>query len=194
MPRPQSPSLASLLTEQFRGVWVLLSETTNFLSRIGQLAHYEGQLRQWRSILQSSHKSNERSLEVKRELIELRKSLRLQGYDLSLGSWSLSFEGFRNDTCLREGFRRIVLFMTDDAVHWIVGQDNHVTLSAFLDERMEQLRARQIRERHYLWYLRKKNELVLSGSDTETKEDFERLKRIGEANPLLFLSALKTLR
>jgi hypothetical protein len=76
----------------------------------------------------------------------------------------------------------------------MVGEDNHVTLSNFLEERMDQIRVRQIRERHYLWYLRRKNELVLSGSDTETKEDFARLKRIGEANPMLFLSSLKSLR
>lgn len=172
----------------------MLSETTNFLSRTHLLAQYEGQLREWRSILQNSHNNNDRSLTVKQELIELRKSLRFQGYDLSLGSQNLVFDGFRNDTCLSDGFRRIVLFIGNEGVYWLVGQDNHVTLSSFLEERMDQQRVRQIRERHYLWYLRRKNELVFSGSDTELKEDFERLKRIGEANPLLFLSSLKSLR
>jgi hypothetical protein len=172
----------------------LLSETTNFLSRTHLLSQYEGQLREWRAILQSSHNNNEKALAVKRELIELRRNLRLQGYDLSLGSQMLVFDGFRNDACLREGFRRIVLFIGDNGVYWMVGEDNHVTLSNFLEERMDQIRVRQIRERHYLWYLRRKNELVLSGSDTETKEDFARLKRIGEANPMLFLSSLKSLR
>ena len=194
MSRPRATTLANLISEQFRGVWVLLSETTNFLSRTHLLAQYEGQLREWRAILQSSHNNNERSLAVKRELIELRKSLRLQGYDLSLGSQILTFDGFRNDACLGDGFRRIVLFLGDSGVYWLVGQDNHVTLSGFLEEQLEQLQVRQIRERHYLWYLRRKNELVFSGSDTESKEDFDRLKRIGEANPLLFLSSLKSLR
>ena len=60
----------------------MLSETTNFLSRTHLLAQYEGQLREWRSILQNSHNNNDRSLTVKQELIELRKSLRFQGYDL----------------------------------------------------------------------------------------------------------------
>lgn len=172
----------------------MLSETTNFLSKTHLLAQHEGQLREWRAILQSSHNNNERSLGVKRELIELRKSLRFQGYDLSLGSQILIFDGFRNDACLREGFRRIVLFLGDSGVYWLVGQDNHVAISAFLEEQIDRMKVRHIRERHYLWYLRRKNELIFSGSDTETKEDFERLKRIGEANPMLFLSSLKSLR
>jgi hypothetical protein len=194
MSRPRVSSFADLISENFRGVWVLLSETTNFLSRTHLLAQYENQLREWRAILQTSHNNNDQALGVKRELVELRRNLRFQGYDLSLGSQNLVFDGFRNDTCLREGFRRIVLFIGDEGVYWLVGQDNHVTLSNFLEERIDQMKVRQIRERHYLWYLRKKNELVFSGSDTETKEDFERLKRIGEANPLLFLSSLKSLR
>lgn len=194
MSRPRVISLASLISEKFRGAWLLLSETTTFLSRTHLLVQYESQLREWRAILQSSHNNNEKALAVKRELIELRRNLRLQGYDLSLGSQMLNFDGFRNDACLREGFRRIVLFIGEEGVYWMVGEDNHVTLSNFLEERMDQLKVRQIRERHYLWYLRRKNELILSGSDTETKEDFERLKRIGDANPLLFLSSLKSLR
>ena len=194
MPRPRAAALANLIAENFRGVWVLLSETTNFLSRTHLLSQYETQLREWRATLQSSHKNNESTLAVRRELIELRRNLRFQGYDLSLGSQILSFEGFRNDACLREGFRRIVLFIADEGVYWLVGDDNHVTLSNFLEDRMDQLQVRQIRERHYLWYQRRKNELVFSGSDTELKEDFERLKRIGEANPMLFLSSLKSLR
>ena len=164
-----------------------------FLSRTHLLPQYEAQLREWRAILQSSHSNNETTLTVRRELIELRKSLRLQGYDLSLGSQVLTFEGFRNDTCLREGFRRIVLFIGEGGVYWLTGEDNHITLSSFLESRMDQLRV-QLRERHYLWYRRRKNELVFSGSDTETKEDFDRLVRIGNANPLLLLSALKGLR
>jgi hypothetical protein len=194
MSRSRVSSLTTLISENFRGVWILLSETTTFLSRTHLLAQYETQLREWRSILQTSHNNNEMALSVKRELIELRRNLRFQGYDLSLGSQMLTFDGFRNDACLREGFRRIVLFISDDGVYWLVGEDNHVTLSTFLEERMDQLKVRQIRERHYLWYQRRKNELVFSGSDTETKEDFERLKRIGEANPLLFLSSLRSLR
>jgi hypothetical protein len=194
MNRPRANSLTTLISEKFRGVWVLLSETTNFLSRTHLLPQYESQFRQWRAILQSSHNNNELALGVKRELIELRRNLRFQGYDLSLGSQILTFDGFRNDACLREGFRRIVLFIGDEGVYWLVGEDNHVTLSNFLEERMNQLDVRQIRERHYLWYQRRKNELVFSGSDTEMKEDFERLKRIGEANPMLFLSSLKSLR
>ena len=51
-----------------------------------------------------------------------------------------------------------------------------------------------ITARHFLWYRRHGNNLILSGSDTETKEDYAHLKAAGEANPLWFLSRLKNLR
>jgi hypothetical protein len=51
-----------------------------------------------------------------------------------------------------------------------------------------------ISEKHYLWYRRRGPDLILSGSDTETKEDFERIKAMGEVNSLAILSGLKELR
>lgn len=188
------PSLAGAIAEQFTDVWRLLAETGNFLSRTNLFGQYEAQLRDLRAELQGSPKNGEVAARVKRELVELRKGLRFQGYDLSLGSQTLVFDGFRNDSCLRDGFRRLVLFIGDEGVYWLSGEDNHVTICGFLDERLEKMRVRQIRERHFLWYRRNRNELLLSGSDTETKEDFVRLERIGNANPLLLLSALKGLR
>lgn len=194
MPGAHVSAFASILSEKFTDVWKLLSDTTSFLGRAQLLSQYEAQLRAWRATLQSAPKNGELVLSVKRELVALRKELRFLGYDLSLGSQSLRFEGFRNDACMREGFKRLVLFIGDDGVYWLSGDDNHVALSAFLEDRIEKIQARQIRERHYLWYRRQKNELVFSGSDTETKDDFLRLERIGNANPLLLLSALKGLK
>lgn len=194
MRRPTVSALASALTEKFTDVWRLLSETSVFLSRTQLFAQYETQLREWRSALQLSPKNTLVMQSVKREIVDLRKSLRFQGYDLSLGSLHLKFDGFRNDACVGEGFRRLVLFIGGDGVFWLSGEDNHVELCRFLDERMEKMRIRQIRERHYLWYRRDANVLIFSGSDTETKEDFDRLERIGNANPLLFLSSLKGLK
>jgi len=194
MPRGNVASIANALSEKFTDVWKLLSETSNFLSRTQIFGQYEAQLREWLATLRRSPKNPEVTQSVKRELVELRKSLRFQGYDLSLGSQHLKFEGFRNDACLSEGFRRLVLFIGDDGVYWLAGEDNHVTLCGFLDERVEKMRVRQIRERHYLWYRRDGNVLVFSGSDTEAKDDFYRLERIGNANPLLLLSALKGLK
>ena len=194
MPRVKAVSLAKAFAEKFTDVWKLLSQTTTFLSRTKLFIQYEAQLRQWRATLQSSPHDTDVMRRVKSEVVELRKSLREQGYDLSLGSQNLRFEGFRNDACLSEGFRRLVLFIGDGGVYWLSGEDNHIALSGFLDDRIERMRVANIRERHYLWYRRVRGDLVFSGSDTEDKEDFARLERIGNANPLLLLSALRGLR
>jgi hypothetical protein len=194
MPPVKASSIANVLAEKFTDVWKLLSQTTLFLSRTKHLLQYEAQLREWRGMLQSSPNNTDVMRRVKAELVALRRSLREQGYDLSLGAQNLRFDGFRNDASLGEGFRRLVLFIGDGGVYWLSGEDNHIALSSFLDDRMDKLKINTIRERHYLWYRRDGNDLVFSGSDTEDKEDFRRLERIGNANPLLLLSALKGLR
>jgi hypothetical protein len=137
--------------------------------------------------------------EIHSELVDLRKELRLLGYDVSLGQYRLVFDGFRHDDSLRDGFKRMVLYILDDYFLWLTGDANHIELAEILDQqitRHSQATGKkvQIRGKHYLWYLRTKQELILSGSDTETKEDYERLKAYGEASSLLFLSRLKNLR
>jgi hypothetical protein len=192
----------SLLEQVFQDflpdIWKLLSETTLFLSRTKEFHHYEHQLRTWRSALQINRRNPELANKIRRELTELRKQLRLEGYDLSLGKQNLCFEGFRNDACLGEGFRRVVLFFTNEDIYWLAGDDNHITLAEFLESRLyetaQEHQGLQIRYKHYLWYRRRGGDLVFSGSDTESKEDFERLKAMGEANSLLFLSKLKKLK
>ncbi|MDR2078942.1 MAG: hypothetical protein LBP74_04375 [Treponema sp.] len=72
-------------------------------------------------------------------------------------------------------------------------------MTEYLDRRIEaeaaaRKRQIQILDRHYLWYRRRGQDLVLSGSDTETKEDFARFSAMCDANSLLFLSGLKGLR
>ncbi|MDR1929965.1 MAG: hypothetical protein LBQ44_04965 [Treponema sp.] len=181
-----------LLLDRFSGIWQLLSETTRFLSRTPLFGAYESQLRQWRHELQSAGRDAELIRRIRGELTELRKSLRLQGYDLSLAKQRLVFEGFRNDASLGEGFRRVVLFLGDNDLYWLAGDDNHITLAELLERQLERLRV-PLRSKHYLWYKRRGNDLVLSGSDTEMKEDFERLKATGEANNLILLGKLKGL-
>ncbi|MDR0689324.1 MAG: hypothetical protein LBG08_03525 [Spirochaetaceae bacterium] len=192
----------SLLEQVFQDflpdIWKLLSETTLFLSRTKDFYLYESQLRTWRSCLQINRGNPEIVNKIRREITELRKHLRLEGYDLSLGKQNLIFEGFRNDASLGEGFRRVVLFFTDEDIYWLAGEDNHITLAEFLERRLyegvQEHQGLRIRYKHYLWYRRRGGDLVLSGSDTEAKEDFERLKAMGEANGLLFLSRLKKLK
>jgi hypothetical protein len=205
--KPEKPRIRAgpkdLLADRFSNIWKLLSETTLFLSRTGEFGQYENQLRRLRSRLQQYQKNSEQLGNIRSELIELRRNLRLLGYDLSLGGQNLIFDGFRHDDCVAEGFRRIVLFIADalnndTGLYWYTGEENHIALAAFLEERLKSGyaggRHLRIRNRHYLWYRRRKTELILSGSDTETRDDYERLKAAGEANPLLFLSKLKALR
>jgi hypothetical protein len=201
--KKKSERLGDLLADHFSNVWKLLSETTLFLSRTGEFGQYENQLRRLRAKLQQCRKNSAELDGIRLELIELRRNLRLLGYDLSLGRQNLVFDGFRHDDSMARGFRRIVLFIAgiagnDTGLYWYTGDENHIALAEFLEEWVKSLRAggRQIRirDRHYLWYRRLKTELILSGSDTETKDDYERLKAIGDANPLLFLSKLKNLR
>jgi hypothetical protein len=192
-------SLSDLLSDKFSDIWKLLSETTVFLSRIGESDTYEKQLRSWRSELQSAGRNTETAHRIRSELTALRKHLRLQGYDLSLGRQNLIIDGFRNDTCLGEGFRRVVIFIAENNVFYLAGDDNHIALAEYLDRQVDaEIASRKgrvrILDRHYLWYRRDGQNLILSGSDTETREDFDRFAAMCRANSLLFLSALKNLR
>lgn len=195
MGRKKQSLLKQVFEDFLPDIWKLLSETTVFLSRTKEFYLYESQLRTWRAALQTNRRNSEEVGKIRREITELRKQLRLEGYDLSLGKQNLIFEGFRNDACLGEGFRRVVLFFTNEDIFWLAGEDNHITLAEFIEYRIYQEHpGTQIRYKHYLWYCRRGTDLVFSGSDTETKEDFERLKAMGEADSLLFLSKLKKLR
>jgi len=190
-------SLTDLLSDRFSDTWKLLSETSRFLERTPVFAQYEEELRSWRRELQNAGKNIDVSRQIRQEITELRRSLRQQGYDLSLAKQNLVVDGFRNDVSLGEGFRRVVIFFCGDLVLWLSGEDNHITLAELLERQAETRLSKQkfgVRSKHYLWYRRKGNDLILSGSDTETKENFERLKAMAEANTLFILSRLKELK
>jgi hypothetical protein len=191
--------LTDIFSDKFSDLWKLLSETTVFLSRAKAMDSYENQLRAWRTELQTASRNPDVGQRIRSELTELRKQLRLQGYDLSMGKQNLIVDGFRNDACLGEGFRRVVIFISDSTIYSLAGDDNHVALAEFLERQLENESAAhrvrlQIRDRHYLWYLRRGQDLILSGSDTETKADFERFAAVCNANSLFILSGLKHLR
>jgi len=192
--------LKNLLSDKTANTWQLLSETDYFLSQAGLYSGYEDQMRDLRARLNSASKSGKEKTikEIHSEIVDIRKELRLLGYDVSLGRFRLVFDGFRHDDSIREGFRRIVLFILDDSFIWLTGEANHIELAEILEQQITRHtqatgKAINVRGKHYLWYLRTKNELILSGADTETKEDYEQLKAFGEACGLLFLSRLKNL-
>jgi len=189
--------MKNLLSERFTDTWKLLSETTSFLSRTPVFVLYEEELRTWRRDLQGAPKGGDEYKRIRQEIIELRTSLRQQGFDLSLARQNLVLEGFRNDASLAEGFRRVVVFFGDEDAYWLAGEENHITLADLL-ERQLSARTRSlkptIRSKHYLWYCRRGDSLILAGSDTETKEDYERLKAMAEVNSLVILAKLKGLK
>ena len=187
--------LASGLQERLASTWLLLSDTTNFLSRTSIFGQYEADLMELRRRLSSSRKSAELEKEVRKELVAIRESVRLQGYDLSLAKLELRVEGFRNDAALEEGFLRLVLFIGKRGVWKLAGEANHIELHRAL-ERSLGSREDDIVGKHYLWYRWIRQRLVLSGSDTETREDFEAFKAwcAVPEHSLLLLAAMKNQR
>lgn len=187
-------TIAQNLAERFASTWRLLSETTIFLSRTSLFGHYERELMEMRRRLSAAVKSSEAETAVRKELVELRRALREQGYDLSLGKLDLEFQGFRNDGSIIEGFRRLVVFIGPKGLWYVAGEDNHLTLHDRLD-RATGARGYAVAQKHYLWYRWSNGLLVLSGSDTEAKDDFEQLKAWASQpeRRLFLLSRLKEL-
>lgn len=185
--------IANSIAEHFTSAWKLLSETTNFLSRTPLFDQYEKMLREWRYQLQHNPSNTDLIRDVRQQIIALRKALRDQGYDLTLGSRDLLVQGFRNDSALADGFARLVLYISDGNAYFIHGQENHIELSHYLESQLQHAGVRGIRQRHYLWYLWHNNVLILSGADTESKDDFEVFRSFAEENKLFLLQRLRKL-
>jgi len=166
------------INEHFSSVWVLLSDTTIFLSNHTKIFHhYENALRDIRHRLELSRNDIEEIREIRQEIAEIRKSLRLQGYNLKLGTLDLRTEGFRNDDAISKGFRRCVLFLMEDGdVLYITGESNHIDLESALDSRLNATGYKPLIGKHYLWYKWTNRVLILSGAATETVNDFEVFK------------------
>lgn len=164
------------LAERFASTWVLLSDTTNFLSRTSVFDQYEDELRDMRQKLASSKDNDAEIKAVREELVELRAALRVQGYDLSLGALDLSVKGFRNDASLAEGYKRIVVFIGERDIWYISGEENHIALHDYLETECERRRISGILQKHYLWFRWSNGLLSISGADSETAEDFQALQ------------------
>lgn len=187
--------IAKELSERFASTWLLLSDTTIFLSRTSIFGQYEAELMEMRRRLTSASRNADAERSVRKELTELRAALRVQGYDLSLGKLELAFQGFRNDASLVEGFRRLVVFIGRSNLWFAEGEANHVELHRRLESALASAGA-EILGKHYLWYRWNNTQLVLSGSDTETAQDFEELKAWASQpeRRLFLLAKLKSLR
>jgi hypothetical protein len=188
--------LKSSLAERMASTWLLLSDTTNFLSRTSVFAHYELQLRDLRRRLGSSKDNIDELRAIRKELVELREALRIQGYDLSLGKLDLSIKGFRNDAAIAEGFRRIVVFIGSRNLWFIAGEDNHNVLHDHLEAECYKRGIEDILHKHYLWYRWSHGLLIVSGADSESAEDFLLLQAWAEhpEHRLAFLGKLKRAR
>jgi hypothetical protein len=183
-------SLSKKITE----VWNLLNETALLVNRTAIGRHYEGRLGVLRVQLQKAPANPNIIKEVYAGITGIRQQLRLSGYDLSMGKYTLVFDGFRNDDSLGSGFKRAALFIGTEHFYFRTGDDNHLMLAAALENALaKNPRPESILEIHSLWFQRTKTTFTLSGSATETAEDYQKLKEQGEADSLLFLSKLKGL-
>jgi hypothetical protein len=181
------------LAESLASTWKLLSDTTNFLSRVNLLERYEQELAALRSQLYRFRKDPETVRRVREQVVALRRGLRSQGYDLRLGSRDIALEGFRHDDAMAEGFRRLVLGVAEGDVVALAGELNHIELAEALEARLRAGRARQPYRMHFLWYRWRNRVLVLSGAASETAQSFEELKEYFAENREFLLRKLARL-
>ena len=193
MQKNSGSTLGNLIADRFSSDWKLLSETEAFLSHTPEFPSYERQFTEWRAKLQKKSVSETDLTGIRGDIIILRKTLRMKGYDLSLGLQRLVVKDFRNDDSLAEGFQRVVLVFCDPEVYFKTGSANHIAIAEELMDSLNRQKLLHSPEFHYLWYFRYSKGLLLSGSATEQASDFERLQARAAVNPLKLLSALKNL-
>jgi hypothetical protein len=183
------------LKEEIASIWTLLNDTAVFLSRIKKAEDYEKDFKEWRAQLQRFQGDVNVRRDVREKIIALRKFLRAQGYDLVLGSRDLQLFGFKSDDATLQGYRRLVIAISKDQkdIFYLSGEDNHVSLIEFLAARLGTGSLYAMADVHSLWYRWRDNVLQICGADTETREDYENLKKFAENNKNLILKKLKKL-
>jgi len=186
------------INEKVNQYWKILDETAALLNRTAVKGRFEKQLTAIALRFQSAPANLANLKELHEALTELRKQMRLLGYDLSMGKYTLYFDGFHNDEVYGSFTRMVLLIDQNGAFYWNIGDSNHVTLAYFLENTILKAKAIKklnvkIRDKHYLWFKKTKSTVTLSGSATETTEAYERLKEYAETDNLLFLSRLKGL-
>ena len=181
------------LAESVSSTWRLLSDTTNFLSRMKLLDQYETELRSWRERLLRNRNNSQMVREIREDIVALRTLLRSRGYDLRLGSKDVMIEGWRHDDAMAEGFRRIVLGLAEDDVYYVAGDANHNELAEALESQCRSRRRCKPYALHCLWYRWRSDLLVLAGAASETAEQFDEFRRYFQANKELLLRKLTRL-
>lgn len=181
------------LAESVSSTWRLLSDTTNFLSRMKLLDLYETELRSWREQLSRNRNNPQVVREIRQDIVALRTLLRSRGYDLRLGSKDIVIEGWRHDDAMAEGFRRIALGVAEDDVYYVAGDANHNELAEALESQCRTRRRCKPYALHCLWYRWRSDLLVLSGAASETAEQFEEFRRYFQGNKELLLRKLSRL-
>jgi hypothetical protein len=179
------------LQERFTSVWKLLYDTDRFLSRTPLFSQYEPRLRDWRHELQLRKNDSEQIARIRSEIVAMRRELRSRGYNLRLGAYELSIGGFRSDDALGQGFARAVLAVLPDGFYAISGQGNHIDLQAYLDQDLRRMKSEGVRSIHSLWYRWDNRLLRISGADSETREDFNRLISLAEKEALRIIAAFQ---
>jgi hypothetical protein len=90
------------LSKKMTGVLQLVNETALLLDRTAIKDRYEGSLGVLRAKLLRTPANPVILGEVSAGLTELRRQMRLAGYDLSMGKYALVFDGFRHDDSITD--------------------------------------------------------------------------------------------
>lgn len=179
------------LAEKFTSVRVLLFDTENFLKNNQLWNEYESTFRELRKTLDTYKNSEESISQIKDRIVAIRRSLRLSGYDLKLGNLDINFCGFRSDDAVADGFRRMVLSITNEGkIYFISGTDNHKDLFRFMQLKYP---AADLNDTHSLWYRWRNNILQLCGSDSEPPDNYDLLRKYAEKNKNFILNKIKSL-
>jgi hypothetical protein len=179
------------LREEISSIWTLLNDTEIFLVRIEKFYEYENDFREWRNTIQMYHNNDAIRTRIKQEVINLRKSLRLQGHDLRLGSKDIKIFGFRSDDATLDGFKRMTIALNKENIYYITGEENHQGLIRHLSVKYNTNDIYSLGEVHCLWFRWKDNILQFCGADSESKDDFEKFVEYAKNNKTLMLKKLK---
>ncbi|MDR0525087.1 MAG: hypothetical protein LBG90_04375 [Spirochaetaceae bacterium] len=174
-------------------MWRLLNETSLALNRTAVREKFQEQMDALHACLHRDPLNPALLRQARRALTELRRQLGLAGYDLYMGKYDLLFDGFHDDDVWGNRKRAVLFISPDGEFQWETGEENHLDLEAYLEQRLKKLRNGIVAERHYLWFLWTKTSLILSGSASERQDSYQKLKDRGSKDPLLFLSRIQGL-